>query len=112
MAPTLLDFTITSVNDRGPCGRKSGIRSPPIRIAPALTSNTSSLSTSRSSKAAEAVTTLNVDPGSYRSWTARFRSRSGVEARNAFGLKVGSLASANTSPVRGSSITTAPASAS
>ena len=67
------------------------------------------------SSAAEAVTTLKVEPGVYADWSARFTSgpagslssdcqRSSMLA----GSKVGPLASARIAPVFGSSATTAP----
>src|SRR5207245_388810 len=62
--------------------------------------------TTPSSRAAAARITLNVEPGSNGSLTARLRqwSRDGT-SRNVFGLNVGRIASASTSPVRGSSTT-------
>jgi hypothetical protein len=64
MAPTLLDFTSTSVNDSGPYRCMSLITRRPKRMSPALTSITSAGLKRRSSSAAEAVTILKVDPGS------------------------------------------------
>ena len=68
---------------------------------PPLTSISASSGMIRSWIAAEAVTTLNVDPGSYRSWTARLRRANSVASRYSFGSNVGSLASARISPVCG-----------
>jgi hypothetical protein len=64
IAPTLLDFTITSVNVSGPLRCMSSITRLPKRMLPALTSMISSGVTTFSSIAADAVTSLNVDPGS------------------------------------------------
>ncbi len=50
--------------------------------------------------------TLNVEPGSKGSVTARLRQASDDgTSRNAFGLNVGRIAIARTSPVRGSRTT-------
>ena len=58
-----------------------------------------------SSSAAAARITLNVDPGSNGSVTARLRRSSSVAVEKRFGLNVGRMATARTSPVRGSMAT-------
>ena len=58
--------------------------------------------TTPSSSAAAARITLNVEPGSKGSVTARLRRSSSVAVAKLFGLKVGRIASARISPVRGS----------
>src|SRR5919197_1382086 len=69
----------------------------------------SSARSTPASRAPATAKTLNVDPGSNVSRTARLRS--GAPERGAFGLKVGALARASTSPVRGSIATSMPAAA-
>ena len=80
IAPTLLDSTMTSENDRTPwffMSCTTRVRS--IRIWPGLVSIIVSSGITFSSIAAEAVTTLKVDPGSYKSCTARLRRSSSCE---------------------------------
>ncbi len=56
---------------------------------PGAQSTGSVVAITRSSIAADAVTTLNVEPGSYRSWTARLRRATTSAPLKTFGLKVG-----------------------
>ena len=55
-----------------------------------------------SSSPADAVTILNVDPGSYMSCTLRLRQAIDVKSRKRFGSNVGSDAIARIDPSRGS----------
>src|SRR5205823_4984632 len=65
--------------------------------------------TTPSSSAAAARITLKVEPGSNGSVTARLRQESlDRAARRTFGLNVGRMAMASTSPVRGSRTTVIP----
>ena len=59
--------------------------------------------TRRSDNAAATVTSLNVDPGSYVSVTARFRCMSSGTAGERFASYPGCTAIARIAPVRGSS---------
>src|SRR5439155_740248 len=67
----------------------------------------SSGETSFSSSAAAAATSLNVEPGSYASLTARLRHRFG-SAFGSLGSKVGRIAMARSAPVFGSTTMTTP----
>ena len=58
--------------------------------------------------AGPAMNGLIVEPGSYGRTSTRLRRISGVESSRFCGLNVGQLASASTSPVRGSITTTSP----
>ncbi len=59
--------------------------------------------------AAESVTILKTEPGSYSEATARFTRASGGLSPGALGLNVGQLAMARISPFEGSCTITVPA---
>ncbi len=98
-APTSLDSAMMSATESMPCGLLSWMRVPLMTIEPIWQSNISSGRVTFSSRPAEMVTILKVEPGSYTSLTAWFLSVSGRISLRLFGLKVGRLVRARISPV-------------
>src|SRR5436309_2288327 len=103
MEPTFEEFCNTSPKESQPNLRQSWMVVFAMVSWPFSAQMRSSGRTTPSSRAAAARMTLNVEPGSKGSVTARLRQTSREDtARNALGLNVGRRASASTSPVRGS----------